>query len=127
VQINTVWVNNAKTHGFRGVPEEVWQFHFGGYQVCEKWLKDRQAKGGKNPRPGRTLTDEDIDHYQKIIVTLNETIRMMGEIDEVIAAHGGWSNAFIREANDPASDSIPGHYDLQKVAEDSFKYGESDE
>ena len=23
----------------------------GDFQVCEKWLKDRQAKGGKNPRP----------------------------------------------------------------------------
>ncbi len=42
------------------VPAEVWNFHIGGYQVCEKWLKDRQAKGGKNPRPGRILADEDI-------------------------------------------------------------------
>ena len=41
----------AKTRGFKGVPEEVWNFHIGGYQVCEKWLKDRQAKGGKNPAP----------------------------------------------------------------------------
>ena len=64
----TVWIDRAKTRGFRGVPEEVWNFHIGGYQVCEKWLKDRQAKGGKNPRPGRVLTDEDIAHYQKIVV-----------------------------------------------------------
>ena len=49
----TVWVDKAKARGFRGVPEEVWNFHIAGYQVCEKWLKDRQAKGGKNPRPGR--------------------------------------------------------------------------
>ncbi|MDA2937207.1 hypothetical protein MYX75_02960 [Acidobacteria bacterium AH-259-A15] len=66
------------------------QLNPGGYQVCEKWLKDRQAKGGKKPRPGRVLTDEDITHYQKIVVALNETIRIMGEIDEVIEEHGGW-------------------------------------
>ncbi|MDB4142950.1 N-6 DNA methylase [Akkermansiaceae bacterium] len=90
----TVWIDKAKTRGFKGVPEEVWNFHIGGYQVCAKWLKDRQAKGGKNPRPGRVLTDEDIEHYQKIVVALSETIRIMAEIDEVIEAHGGWPGAF---------------------------------
>ncbi len=90
----TVWINEAKTRGIQGVPENVWNFQIGSYQICEKWLKDRQAKGGKNPRPGRVLTDEDIDHYQKIVVALNETIRIMAEIDEVIEAHGGWPGAF---------------------------------
>ena len=90
----TVWIDRAKTRGFKGVPEEVWNFHIGGYQVCNEWLKDRQAKGGKNPRPGRVLTDEDIEHYQKIVVALSETIRIMAEIDEVIEAHGGWPGAF---------------------------------
>ena len=79
-----------------GVPEAVWNFRIGGYQVCEKWLKERQAKGGKNPSPGRVLSDEDINHYQKIIVALSETIRIMGEIDEVIEEHGGWPDAFIK-------------------------------
>ena len=90
----TAWIDKAKTLGFQGVPEEVWNFHIGGYQVCNKWLKDRQAKGGKNPRPARTLTDDDIDHYQKIVVALNETIRIVAEIDEAIEAHGGWPDAF---------------------------------
>ncbi len=84
----------ARTRGFRGVPQGVWNFRIGGYPVCEKWLKDRQAKGGKNPRPGRVLTDRDIDHYQRIVVALSETIRVMAEIDEVIEAHGGWPTAF---------------------------------
>jgi predicted helicase len=91
----TVWIDKAKTRGFQGVLEEVWNFHLGGYQVCHKWLKDRQAKGGKNPRPGRILTDEDINHYQKIVVALNETIRIMGEIDDAIEEHGGWPDAFV--------------------------------
>ena len=96
----TVWSDKAKTRGFKGVPEEVWNFHIGGYQVCEKWLKDRQAKGGKNPRPGRVLTDEDIEHYQKIVVALSETIRIMAEIDEVIEDHGGWPGAFVTETDE---------------------------
>ena len=94
-----VRLDRKQTRGFRGVPEEVWNFHIGGYQVCEKWLKDRQARGGKNPRPGRVLTDEDIDHYQKIVVALSETIRIMAEIDEVIEAHGGWPGPFVTDSN----------------------------
>jgi predicted helicase len=82
---DTVWVDKAQTTGFQGVREGVWNFHIGGYQVCEKWLKDRK---------GRTLSKDDIAHYQKIIVALSETIRLMAEIDHVIDAHGGWPGAF---------------------------------
>lgn len=82
---DTVWVEKAQTTGFQGVREEVWNFHIGGYQVCEKWLKDRK---------GRTLSKDDIAHYQKIVVALSETIRLMAEIDRVIDAHGGWPGAF---------------------------------
>ena len=70
-----------KTQYFDGIPEEVYNFHIGGYQVCEKWLKDRK---------GRELTEEEIEHYQKVVVALNETIRIMEEIDEVIEGYGGW-------------------------------------
>ncbi len=55
------------------------------------------SQGGKNPRPGRKLTEEDIEHYQKIVVAIRETIRLMGEIDEVIEQHGGWPDAFVTE------------------------------
>jgi len=79
----TVRINPTK--GFEGVSEDVWNFHIGGYQVCEKWLKDRR---------GRVLSEEDIAHYQKIVVALKETIGLMTEIDEVIEAHGGWPGAF---------------------------------
>jgi hypothetical protein len=82
---DTVWVDKRQTTGFKGVPEAVWDFHIGGYQVCHKWLKDRK---------GRTLSDDDIAHYHKIVVALNETIRLMQEIDAVIDQHGGWPGAF---------------------------------
>ncbi|MDT0498925.1 type ISP restriction/modification enzyme [Algiphilus sp. W345] len=89
----TVWIDasgtkkeaSPGTSGFRGVPEAVWNFHIGGYQVCEKWLKDRK---------GRTLSGDDIAHYHKIVVALAETIRLMAEIDRVIDQHGGWPGAF---------------------------------
>lgn len=68
-----VWIN--ETQYFEGVPPEVWEFHIGGYQVCEKWLKDRK---------GRKLTWDDVQHYQKVVVALAETIRLMGEIDGLI-------------------------------------------
>ena len=94
----TVWLDACKTSareghlatkpgtiGFVGVPREVWDFQIGGYQVCHKWLKDRK---------GRTLSDQEVAHYQKIVVALSETVRIMAEIDDVIEAHGGWPDAF---------------------------------
>lgn len=77
-----------QTSGFAGVPEKVWNFQIGGYQVCHKWLKDRKD---------RELSDEDLLHYAKIVTALHQTIRLMGEIDEVIDAHGGWPDAFVGE------------------------------
>jgi len=70
-----------KEQYFEGVRPKVWEFHIGGYQVCEKCLKDRWQK---------ELSYEDISHYEKIVVALGETIRLMNHIDEVIVAHGGW-------------------------------------
>ncbi len=60
---------------FEGVPPEVWEFHIGGYQVCEKWLKDRRR---------RELRYEDLEHYCKVVTALAETIRLMGAIDGAI-------------------------------------------
>ena len=85
---NTVWLDKKQTRGFIGVPDAVWNFHVGGYQVCDKWLKYRK---------GRTLSGEDLTHYQRIIVALNETIRLMKEIEETIEKHGGWPGAFIND------------------------------
>jgi len=74
-----VFIN--KTQYFDGIPEEIYNFCIGGYQVCQKWLKDRK---------GRKLTEKDINHYQKIIVAINETIKIMKKIDKTIDEHGGW-------------------------------------
>jgi len=68
-----VWLN--KDQSFSGVEEDDWNFHIGGYQVLAKWLKDRK---------GRTLSFDDIEHYQKIVVAIHETRRLMAEIDATI-------------------------------------------
>ena len=61
------------TQYFDKVPLTAWDFYIGGYQPAQKWLKDRK---------GQTLEFEDILHYQKMIVALSETDRIMKEIDK---------------------------------------------
>ena len=69
---NKVFIN--KDQYFGKVPESAWNFYIGGYQPAQKWLKDRKD---------RTLTNADIEHYQKMIVALAETGRIMGKIDKL--------------------------------------------
>ena len=71
-----VWIN--KTQYFDNVPPEVWSYHIGGYQVCQKWLKDRK---------GRQLSYDDLTHYQGIVAALARTIELQTAIDEAI---GEW-------------------------------------
>src|SRR5690606_21416539 len=77
------YVADNETHGkvyindeqyFDNVPLTAWEFYIGGYQPAQKWLKDRK---------GRKLEFDDILHYQKIIVALTETDRLMKEIDKI--------------------------------------------
>jgi len=67
-----VYIN--ETQYFANVPEVAWNFYIGGYQPAQKWLKDRKD---------RKLDFDDILHYQKIIVALNETARIMSEINKI--------------------------------------------
>jgi predicted helicase len=94
---DTIWLDapapargqepRSGTIGFDGVAEEVWKFRIGGYQVCDKWLKDRK---------GRRLTKDEGRQYRRILVALAGTIRIMHEIDAAIAKHGSWPDAFDR-------------------------------
>ena len=67
-----VWINDEQY--FDNVPLNAWEFYIGGYQPAQKWLKDRKE---------RTLEFDDILHYQKIIVALTETDRIMKEMDKI--------------------------------------------
>ncbi|MBE9235147.1 N-6 DNA methylase [Anabaena aphanizomenioides LEGE 00250] len=74
-----VWINSEQH--FDQVPPQIWNFYIGGYQVCQKWLKDRK---------GRELNFDDLTHYQNIISIISETIQIMGDIDKIIANYGGF-------------------------------------
>ena len=75
-KLGRVFINENQY--FDNVPQIAWEFCIGGYQPAQKWLKDRKE---------RKLEFEDILHYQKIIVALSETDRLMKEIDSVV---GEW-------------------------------------
>ncbi|MBU8891592.1 MAG: N-6 DNA methylase [Bacteroidales bacterium] len=71
-QLGRIWINDEQY--FENIPLVAWEFYIGGYQPAQKWLKDRKE---------RQLSFEDILHYQKIIVALSETDRIMKEIDKI--------------------------------------------
>ena len=66
-----VWIN--PTQHFTDVPEAVWNYEIGAYQVCEKWLRDRK---------GSPLNHAEVRHYCAILVAVAETLQIMAEIDE---------------------------------------------
>ena len=70
---------------FKDVSPEVWSHTIGGYQPAEKWLKDRR---------GRTLTTDDLRHYQRMLIAIAGTQKTMPEIDTAIEVHGGFTSAF---------------------------------
>ena len=86
---NKVYIN--KVQYFDGVSEKVWNFYIGGYQPAQKWLKDRK---------GRVLNAEDINHYQKIIVALTETDRIMKEIDQIDFMESSSENEYPSQQDD---------------------------
>ena len=71
--IGRLWINDQQY--FDNIPVIAWEFYIGGYQPAQKWLKDRR---------NRTLGFEDILHYQKIIVALIETHKIMQQIDGIM-------------------------------------------
>ncbi|TYC15595.1 N-6 DNA methylase [Bizionia gelidisalsuginis] len=71
-KLGRIWINEKQY--FDNIPLNTWEFYIGGYQPAQKWLKDRKE---------RELKFEDILHYQKIIVALTETDRIMKEIDKI--------------------------------------------
>lgn len=64
-----VYING--TQYFDNVPQTAWEFYIGGYQPAQKYLKDRK---------GRTLTPDEVIHYENIVSILLETDRIMKSI-----------------------------------------------
>jgi predicted helicase len=74
-ELQRVYINKASY--FTDIPSHIWELKIGGYQVLDKWLKDRK-------NANRKLSIEEINHYQKIVIALTETLRLMQEIDRII-------------------------------------------
>ncbi len=66
-----LYINNDQY--FEGISQEVWEYQIGGYQVCDKWLKDRK---------GRPLSVEDIKHYCMVVASIQKTIEIQKAIDD---------------------------------------------
>jgi hypothetical protein len=69
---NRFYIN--KDQYFDGIVNELWQYQIGGYQVCDKWLKDRK---------GKRLSLDDIKHYCKVVTSLQKTIEIQNMIDDI--------------------------------------------
>ena len=67
-------VHINEEEAFCNVPKIAYQFHIGGYQPLQKWLKDRK---------GETLKFEDLNHYIKMVYAITETIHIMEQIDNI--------------------------------------------
>lgn len=67
-----VYINAAKY--FEGIGKEVWEYQIGGYQVLDKWLKDRKK---------RVLALEDLQHYCRVGTAIKKTIEVQIDIDSI--------------------------------------------
>jgi len=112
--LGTVWINRSRTAGFKGVVENVWEANVGGFKVARYWFKYRK---------GKTLSNDDIEHYQKVVVALSETIRLMAEIDRVIDEHGGWPGAFVTEKLDAETEYAEPQLAREEAAEKPKRTG----
>jgi hypothetical protein len=61
-----------KTQFFKPMPQAVWDFRMGGYQVLDKYLKSRR---------GRVLSLDEIEHIGAVADSLAFTIEQMARID----------------------------------------------
>ncbi len=67
-----VYIN--ETQYFDGIAPEVWDYYIGGYQVLDKWLKDRKD---------RVLSSDDLKHYCQVVTALTKTIEIQKKIDKL--------------------------------------------
>jgi predicted helicase len=71
-QEKRIYINEKQY--FEPVAPEIWNYYIGGYQVLDKWLKDRV---------GNILSPEDVAHYSKMIAAIKYTIDLQKELDDL--------------------------------------------
>ena len=70
-----LWINNEQF--FADIPENVWQFRIGSYNILEKWLKSRK---------GRNLNGNEIEIFIQIIELVKRTFDCIKDIDALTSA-----------------------------------------
>lgn len=73
-----VYINDKQY--FEGIGQQVWDYRIGIYQVCYEFLKNRL---------GISLDYEELAHYQKMVFSIQETLRIMENIDKTLLT--AWS------------------------------------
>jgi predicted helicase len=82
-----------ETQYLDGVPEAAWNYRIGGYQICEKWLKNRK---------GRELVFEDLEEFSGIVRSIVAIQASCDDVDRAIAERNGWA-AWAASATDKAA------------------------
>ncbi|MBM4064345.1 MAG: DNA methyltransferase [Planctomycetes bacterium] len=59
---------------FEGIEPEIFGYQIGGYQVCDKWLKDRKD---------RKLSLDEIKHYCNIVTAIRKTLEIQKMVDSI--------------------------------------------
>ena len=65
-----IYINKEKY--FDNVSPELWNYQIGGYQVLQKYLKDRKDRTMDDPR-----------YYCRIVTAIDKTITLQNQIDEI--------------------------------------------
>jgi predicted helicase len=67
-----IYINEQQYFG--RVPKAVWDCEIGGYKVCDRWLRDRR---------GMPLTHRDLTTYERIILAIDWTTKVVESISRV--------------------------------------------
>jgi predicted helicase len=72
-----VWINNKTI--LLGIPEDVWNYKVGGYQVIEKYIKSRK---------GRELSLDELEHIYRVVEIIKRTIELVKELEKINPSWG---------------------------------------
>jgi len=73
---NRIYIN--ANNYFEKIDKVIWDYQIGGYQVLEKWLKDRK---------GQIMKLDEVNTYCKIADVLKKTVKIQKAIDLIYAQH----------------------------------------
>jgi hypothetical protein len=80
-----VWLDDSHESGFKGVDQESWNMRVGGYQILDRWLKQRK---------GQTLSEDQCRDFATLVTRMRKLGELVAQVEICINEHGGWPNAF---------------------------------